>query len=92
MEKNNLERMLEDVQAKFALVLEGHDTLRHEILANRRELKDDISLLNVKIEALTQRIEAMERWLTKKIAAVEEDLQAHRADSQAHDKTVFILE
>ena len=73
MEKEYLEMILEDINGKFDLLLEGHESLRGEI----RELgcKSDkrFDLVNFKIDTLN-----------KKIDGVADDLKAHRADTEAH--------
>ena len=95
MEKEHLEIILENMDSKFALVLERHGTLRHEIQETRTELKHDINLCNFKIDALSQRIEtvnknlgerinSVEKNLSEKIDAVAIDLKTHRNDTEAH--------
>jgi hypothetical protein len=73
MEKDHLEILLEDIRSKFDLVLEGHESLRNEILEARQESNEKHDhtgfLLNT---------------LNKKIDSVAEDLAAHRADTEAH--------
>ena len=80
MEKEHLEIILENMDSKFALILEGHDTLRHEIRETRTELKNDINLCNFKIDALSQRIETVNKNLGEKIDSVESSL-SRRIDS-----------
>lgn len=103
MIKEHLEVLLEDISGKFALVLEGHEVLRHEIRATRTELKKDIELCNFKIETLNAKIDAVDEKLSKKIDAVDEklsrkidavaeDLKAHRADTEAHRKGWWVGE
>ena len=71
MKKEHLEILLEEMNGKFDLVLEGHQTLHHEIVETRTELKKDIEFLNFKIdivnENLTKRINDVESSLTKRI-------------------------
>ena len=73
MEKDHLEIILEDIQGKFELVLEGHDVLRREI----RESRDES---NAKHEHTAFLIDT----LNKKIDAMAGDLSAHRKDTEAH--------
>ncbi len=99
MKKDHLEIILEDIRGKFDLVLEGHDVLRKEIRDTRQELKEDISVVNLKVEALNQKIDSVdeklttkinevETKLTDKIDAVAADLTAHRRDTEVH-KTMY---
>ena len=103
MEKDHLEILLEDIQSKFELVLEGHDSLRTEIRGARDESNEKhehtaflIKALNDKIDAgdakLDKKIDDVEGRLTKKIDAVAEDLAAHRADTEGHRKKYLVSE
>jgi hypothetical protein len=76
MEKDHLEILLEDIQGKFELVLEGHESLRKDI----REARDES---NQKHEHTAFLINT----LNKKIDAVATDLAGHRADTEGHKKT-----
>ncbi|PLY00382.1 MAG: hypothetical protein C0622_08925 [Desulfuromonas sp.] len=77
MQKDHLEVILEDINSKFDLVLEGHESLRESFHKEIHELaqKTDerFDLVDVKIEALNHKIDA--------VAA---DLKEHRADTEAH--------
>jgi len=99
VEKEHLEILLEDIQSKFELVLEGHDSLRKEIRDARGESNGKhehtiflINTLNKKIDAVETRLEkkigAVETRLEKKIDAVETKLEkkidAVGADLAAH--------
>jgi len=95
MKKENLEVLLEQMNGKFDLVLEGHEVLRSEIrdLSRKTEERFDlvdfkIDTLNKKIDAvdekLTKRIDAVDEKLTKRIDAVEENL-SNRLDAVAAD-------
>jgi hypothetical protein len=75
MEKDNLEMILEDIKEKFDLVLEGHQTLRHDIHDLRQEMNEKFETVDFKIETLN-----------KKIDNVAADLAAHRADTESHPK------
>lgn len=85
MEKNHLEIILEDIQSKFELVLEGHDALRKEIRDAKEESNEKhehtallINGLNKKIDGvesrLNKRIDGVESGLTKRIEEVESRL------------------
>jgi len=81
MQKEHFEVVLESIESKFQLILECFSTLDKKIDDVRDELKDDSSLLNVKITALSDRIDAVdtkldkvETNLTKRIDAVDDKL------------------
>lgn len=87
MNKEHFEILLEEMNSKFNLVLEGHESLRNEIQAVRKEsnAKHDhtaflIDTLNKKIDTvdakLTARIDAVESGLSARIDAVESKLTA----------------
>jgi archaellum component FlaC len=95
MEKNNLEVLLEDIRGKFDLVLEGHDILHQEIKNTRKELCEQIKLVDFKLETLNQKIDNFHDKLDKKIDnfrdelgkktdTVAVELAAHRRDTEAH--------
>jgi hypothetical protein len=73
MEKDHLEIILESIDSKFQLVLEGHSSLANQIAAVDRKLTERADLTDFKIEILNDKIDA--------VAA---DLKAHRADTEAH--------
>ncbi len=75
MEKDNLEIILEDIKEKFDLVLEGHESLRHDIKDLHQEMNEKFELVDFKIDTLN-----------KKIDGVAADLAAHRADTESHPK------
>lgn len=95
MKQEHFEILLEEMNSKFNLVLEGHQSLRTEMGEMKTELKQDIELFNFKIDTLNQKIDGFEDKLTKKIDGVEEklsqkidgvaaDLKAHRQDTELH--------
>ncbi|WP_041585090.1 hypothetical protein [Syntrophus aciditrophicus] len=103
MEKDHLEVILESIEGKFDLVLEGHEVLRKEIRDVRQELCEKITFVDFKVEALNkkvdsvrdelnQKIDGVEARLSKKIDAVAADLAAHRADTEAHPPVYRIKE
>lgn len=77
MEKDHMEIILEDINSKFDLVLEGHATLNAKIDAFRDES-------NRKHEETTFLL----KTLNVKIDAVADNLAAHRADTEAHGRYV----
>ena len=74
MEKGHLEIILEDINGKFTLVLEGHQVLHNEIKRTREELTDKIEdnsiairFLNKKIDKLDVKVERINGDLSGKI-------------------------
>lgn len=94
MEKEHIEILLEDISGKFDLILEGHTSLDRKMDRIHEELTENIEINNIKIDALSNRMERLERkvdglehkvdGLEHKIDAVAADLSAHRADTEAH--------
>jgi hypothetical protein len=74
MEKEHLEVILESIDSKFDLVIEGYNTLDRKIDTFRDELKEDIALCNVRIDALSVKIDNVESRLNDKIDSVESRL------------------
>jgi hypothetical protein len=79
MEKEHVEILLEDIKEKFELVLEGHQSLRHDIKDLRQDMNEKFDFLDAKIESVNSRLSA-------KIDGVAADLAAHRADTESHGK------
>jgi uncharacterized protein YdcH (DUF465 family) len=77
MEKDHLQIILENMDSKFALILEGHDVLDKKIERKFDELNEKIGFLDFKIDTLNEN-------LSKKIDAVASNLKAHRNDTEAH--------
>ena len=73
MEKEYLEMILEDINGKFDLILEGHEGLHAEIRELGRKTDERFDLVDFKFDTLN-----------KKIDGVAADLQAHRADTEVH--------
>ncbi len=91
MQKEHLEIILEDINSKFDLVLEGHESLRGEIreLAKKTDERFDmvdfkIDTLNEKIDGVAADLKVTDKRLSGKIDAVAADLKAHRSDTEAH--------
>jgi chaperonin cofactor prefoldin len=84
MQKDHLEVILEDMNHKFDIIIEGHIALDKKIDCKFNELKNDIEFLNFKIDTvndnLTQKIDGVEVKLTGRIDAIEEKL-THRIDA-----------
>ena len=96
MKKEHLEIILEDMNSKFDLLLEGHVGLRQAIDDLDRRTTERFDLVDLKFEALNKkidtvdqrlsnRIDNVEKSLGDKIDAVAADLSAHRADTEAHN-------
>jgi len=74
MEKEHLEMILEDINGKFDLVLEGYAALDKK-LDNRFDLLNEkIEMNSFRINVLSQKIDGVEEKLTRKIDGVEEKL------------------
>jgi archaellum component FlaC len=74
MDKDHLEILLEDIQGKFDLVLEGHDGLRKEIRDTREELCEKINSVDFKVETLNHKIDGVRDSLNHKIDGVQSSL------------------
>ena len=86
MKKDNLEMLLENINEKFDLVIEGHSSLHKRIDKAEQNLNDKISLVDFKVGVLNQKIDAVEKSLKQEIRTVAEDLTAHRTDTESHRK------
>jgi len=84
MEKEHFEILLEDINRKFDIVIEGHTALDKKIDDRFNELKEEIKENTFAIGVLSKRIDDVEESLGKKLDAVAADLSAHRADTEAH--------
>ena len=76
MEKEHLEMILEDINGKFDLIIEGHEGLRGEIRELSRKTDERFDLVDFKIDTLNKKIDGVEEKLTAKIDGVEEQLTA----------------
>jgi outer membrane murein-binding lipoprotein Lpp len=73
MKKEHLEMILEDINGKFDLVLEGQDSLHRELYGVRDELSEKIDQNTFAIKVLNQKIDS-----------VSNNLDAHRQDTEVH--------
>jgi hypothetical protein len=71
MKKENLEVILEDINSKFNLVLEGHEAIRSEIRDLSRNTNERFDLVDFKIDTLNKKIDNVELKLNEKIDNVE---------------------
>ncbi|QXE91569.1 hypothetical protein [Geomonas subterranea] len=95
MKKANLEVLLEDMNSKFDLVLEGHEVLRSEIQELRRRNDERFDLFDFKIDTLSKRVGDLDgkvETLDKKVGKIAAELSAHRADTEAHPAAYRVME
>lgn len=76
--------ILEDINSKFDLVLEGYAALDRKIDNRFDLLHEKIEENSFKIEVLNRKIDGVDEKLTQKIDSVATDLSAHRRDTEAH--------
>ncbi len=79
MEKEYLEMILENMDSKFDLVLEGQESLRKEMHGIRDELSEKIDTNSFKIDVLNKKIDGVDERLGKKIDGVEDKLTRKKA-------------
>lgn len=84
MEKEYLEMILENMDSKFDLVLEGQASIRKEMHSIRDDLAEKIDTNSFKIDVLNKKIDGVRSELKEEIRAVDANLTAHRADTEAH--------
>jgi hypothetical protein len=75
MEKEHLEILLESIDNKFQLVLEGHSSLANQIKETRQELLERADLTDFKLDVLNKKIDEVDERLSQKIDAVAADLK-----------------
>ena len=80
MQKEHFEILLESVDSKMQLLLEGFSVLDCKIDAVKDTLTERADLTDFKIDVLN-----------KKIDAVAADLKAHRADTEAHNNGMYVV-
>ncbi len=68
MDKDHLEIILEDINSKFDLVLEGHQVLQRQIEGAREEAREatqrlefKIDVVNLKVDRLEKRVDRLEQ-------------------------------
>ena len=84
MEKDHLEIILEDIQGKFDLVLEGHESLNRKIDNRFDELNEKIEHHSFLLGALNGKIDDVDNRLSKKIDDVENRLNKKIDDVEKH--------
>lgn len=87
MEQDHLEILLEDMNGKFDLILEGHQLLKRQIDAAREEAREANQRLEFKIDVVNHKVDKLEQKVDKleqKVDGVARDLAEHRRDTEAH--------
>lgn len=94
MEKDHLEILLEDMNGKLDLVLEGHQLLKRQIDGAREEAREANHRLEFKIDVVSHKVDKLDQKLDKleqkvdrlevKVDGVVRDLPDHRRDTEAH--------
>ena len=84
MKKENLEILLEDMNSKFDLLIEGYQSLNGKIDSLSRKTDERFDLVDFKIDTLNKKINEVDERLGNKIDDVAADLKNHRADTEAH--------
>ena len=59
MEKEHMEILLEDINGKFDLVLEGHESIRGEIRDLAQKTEERFDLVDFKIDTLNEKIDGV---------------------------------
>ncbi len=99
-EKSNLEVILEDMNRKFDLILEGHVTLEHMIHEHRAETRQDKreleALIQTSHDSLDEKIDGVRTELKEEIQGVDKKLTTEiRAVGQkveGHEDRIRFLE
>jgi hypothetical protein len=81
MEKEHLEVILENIDKKFDIVIEGYSTLDRKIDDLAKKTEERFDLVDFKFSVLNDKIDA-----------VASDLKAHRDDTEAHRSIYQIKE
>lgn len=88
MQKEHLEILLESIDSKFQVTLEAFQSLNQKIDTKidelRIELKQDIAVVDSKVMGLGKRLDSVEERLSREIAEVRADLDAHRHNTELH--------
>lgn len=84
MEKEHPEMILQDINGKFDLILECHESLREGIQRNHLESNAKHAHAAFLLDALNRKIDGVEQQLVGKIDAVAVGLAAHRRDTEVH--------
>jgi len=86
-DEGSLKVLLEDMNDKFSLVLEGHDAIRQEFKDSHRELEEKInlnsSLIKIGFETLDAKIDGVRTELKEEIQGVRTELKETRDELSA---------
>jgi hypothetical protein len=84
MEKEHPEMILQDINGKFDLILECHESLREGIQRNHLESNAKHAHAAFLLDALNRKIDGVEQKLNQNIDGVAADMAAHRRDTEVH--------
>jgi hypothetical protein len=84
MEKKHPEMILQDINGKFDLILECHESLREGIQRNHLESNAKHAHAAFLLDALNRKIDGVEQKLNQNIDGVAADMAAHRRDTEVH--------
>lgn len=87
MQKEHFEILLQSMDSKFNLVLEGFSVLNKKIDDESDARREDTALLNVKISALTNRFDAVDIRLDnieERLDTMNGELTSHRNNTELH--------
>ncbi len=95
-EQNRFEVILEDINGKFDLVLEGHATLEHMIHEHRAETRQDKRELQALIQTSHDSLDAKINKVSAELKETREDLSA-RIEAvgdkvEGHEERIVTLE
>ncbi|WP_027389988.1 hypothetical protein [Chrysiogenes arsenatis] len=76
MEKDHLEILLEDINGKFSLVLEGHSALYAAIQALSKKTDERFDLVDFQFKAMKDHIDNVEIRLEKRIDGLEKRIDS----------------
>jgi chaperonin cofactor prefoldin len=91
MQKEHFEILLESVDSKMQLVLEGYSVLANQIKDTKTELLERADLTDFKLDVLNKKIDTIDKKLSGKIDAVAADLKEHRSDTEAHHSGLYVV-
>lgn len=95
MKQEHFEILLEEMNSKFDIVIEGQQVLHSEILDLGRKTDERFDLVDFKIDTLNKKIDGVDEKLGNRIDSVEEnlgqkidsvatELKVHRTDTEMH--------
>ena len=79
MQRDHLKILLEEMNSKFTLVLEGHSALHQEIMNSRQDTAEKFAMVDFKFEVLNNKIDTVEVRLNAKIDTVNAKIDAVNA-------------